>query len=170
VKVGDRVGDRVSLRPAVDDDQAFLLAVYAGTRADELALVDWDDARKAAFVRMQFEAQHAYYREQYPDAAFDVILLDGEAAGRLYLNRSPDEIRIVDIALLPDRRGQGIGSVLMARIQDEAAREGKPLRIHVERFNPALRWYEKLGFAPVADRGVYLFLEWRAPTGNDVNG
>jgi GNAT superfamily N-acetyltransferase len=164
------VADRVSLRPAVDADLAFLLAVYAGTRADELAMTDWDEARKAAFVRMQFDAQHAYYREQFPDAAYDVILLDGEAAGRLYLNRSPDEIRIVDIALLPGRRGQGIGSVLLARIQEEAAREGKPVRIHVERFNPALRWYEKLGFTPVADHGVYLFMEWRARTGNDVNG
>jgi GNAT superfamily N-acetyltransferase len=163
------VVDRVALRPAVDADQGFLLAVYAGTRADELAMVDWDEARKAAFVRMQFDAQHAYYREQYPDAAFDVILLDGEAAGRLYLNRSADEIRIVDIALLPERRGQGIGTALVARILDEAAREGKAVRIHVERFNPALRWYEKLGFAPVADRGVYLLMEWRARTGNDVN-
>lgn len=160
--------DRVSLRPAADADQAFLLEVYAGTRADELALVDWDDARKAAFVRMQFDQQHTYYRQQYPGAAYDVILVDGEAAGRLYVNRSPDEIRIIDIALLPGRRGHGTGSALLARMQDEAAREGKPLRIHVERFNPALRWYQKLGFAPIADKGVYLFLEWRARTGNGV--
>jgi GNAT superfamily N-acetyltransferase len=162
--------ERLSLRPVADADEAFLLDVYAGTRADELALVDWDEAQKAAFVRMQFDAQHAYYREQYPDAAFDVILLDGEAAGRLYVNHSPSEIRIVDIALLPGRRGQGIGSALLAQVQDEAARAGKPLRIHVERFNPALRWYQKLGFAPVADRGVYLLMEWRARTGNGVNG
>jgi GNAT superfamily N-acetyltransferase len=161
---------RLSLRPVADADEAFLLDVYAGTRADELALVDWDEAQKAAFVRMQFDAQHAYYREQYPDAAFDVILLDGEAAGRLYVNHSPSEIRIVDIALLPGRRGQGIGSALLAQVQDEAARAGKPLRIHVERFNPALRWYQKLGFAPVADRGVYVLMEWRARTGNGVNG
>jgi GNAT superfamily N-acetyltransferase len=162
--------ERLSLRPVADADEAFLLDVYAGTRADELALVDWDEAQKAAFVRMQFDAQHAYYREQYPDAAFDVVLLDGEAAGRLYVNHSPSEIRIVDIALLPGRRGQGIGSALLAQVQDEAARAGKPLRIHVERFNPALRWYQKLGFAPVADRGVYLLMEWRARTGNGVNG
>jgi GNAT superfamily N-acetyltransferase len=162
--------ERLSLRPVADADEAFLLDVYAGTRADELALVDWDEAQKAAFVRMQFDAQHAYYREQYPDAAFDVILLDGEAAGRLYVNHSPSEIRIVDIALLPGRRGQGIGSALLAQVQDEAARAGKPLRIHVERFNPALRWYQKLGFAPVADRGVYVLMEWRARTGNGVNG
>jgi GNAT superfamily N-acetyltransferase len=158
--------DRLTLRPTVAEDEAFLLQVYASTRTDELALVDWDEAQKTAFVRMQFDAQHAYYREQYPDAAFDVILLDGEAAGRLYVNRSTTEIRIVDIALLPAHRGRGIGSALLARLQLEAARAGKPLRIHVERFNPALRWYQKLGFSPVADRGVYLLMEWWAPLAN----
>jgi GNAT superfamily N-acetyltransferase len=156
------MADRLTRRPIAVEDEAFLYEVYASTRADELALVDWDEAQKTAFLRMQFAAQHAYYREQYPDAAFDVILLDGEAAGRLYVHRSPTEIRIVDIALLPAHRGQGIGSALLASIQHEAARDGKPLRIHVERFNPALRWYEKLGFAPVADRGVYLLMEWTA--------
>jgi ribosomal protein S18 acetylase RimI-like enzyme len=96
------------------------------------------------------------------DASFDLILLDGQPVGRLYVARWSDEIRIVDIALLPAYCNRGLGTTLVRALQGEAAASGKPLRIHVERFNPALRLYERLGFRLVEDRGVYLFLEWRA--------
>jgi GNAT superfamily N-acetyltransferase len=152
----------ISLRPIGPGDEAFLSAVYASTREPELAAVAWDAAQKAAFLQMQFAAQHAYYQEHYQDAAFDVILVEGRPAGRLYVNRAADEIRIVDIALLPDWCNRGIGSALVGALQAEAAASGKPLRIHVERFNPALRLYERLGFRQIEDRGVYLFMEWRA--------
>ena len=111
---------------------------------------------------MQFDAQHAHYQEHYPGAAFDVILVDGQPAGRLYVAREDDEIRIVDIALLPEYRNRGIGTRLLRGLQSEAAAAGKPLSIHVERFNPALRLYERLGFRQIEDQGVYLFMEWRS--------
>lgn len=151
----------LALRPIRPDDRSFLLAVYRSTREWELTLVDWDAAQKAAFVEMQFDAQHAYYQEQRAGAAFDVILVGGTPAGRLYVARENDEIRIVDIALLPEYCNRGIGSALLRQLQAEARAARKPLRIHVERFNPALRLYERLGFRPIADRGVYLFMEWR---------
>jgi GNAT superfamily N-acetyltransferase len=93
----------------------------------------------SAFVEMQVRAQAQHYRGHYPNTSYDVILLDGQGVGRLYVSRWSDEIRIVGIALLPEYCNRGIGSTLLARIRDEAAHEGKPLRIHVERFNPALR-------------------------------
>ena len=155
------VGRPVTLRPATADDEPFLEKVYAGTRAAELAIVPWTDEAKAAFVRMQFAAQSRYYREHYPDTSFDVILLDNEAVGRLYVARWTDELCIVDIALLPEYCNRGIGTTLLRQLQAEAQHAGKPLRIHVERFNPALRLYERLGFRLVEDRGVYLFLEWK---------
>jgi ribosomal protein S18 acetylase RimI-like enzyme len=133
--------------------------VYASTRAEELAVVPWDDAQKAAFLRTQFDAQDAWYRENYAQASFDVILVDGEPAGRLYLHRGASEIRIVDIALLPEHRGGGIGTSLLRDLCAEAEALGKSLTIHVERENPALRLYERLGFAVAEDKGVYLFLE-----------
>ena len=111
---------------------------------------------------MQFAAQAQYYREHYPDTSFDVILLGAEAVGRLYVSRWRDELRIVDIALLPEFCNRGIGTTLLRGLQSEAAAAGKPLRIHVERFNPALRLYERLGFRQIEDKGVYLFMEWRA--------
>jgi GNAT superfamily N-acetyltransferase len=151
----------IALRSVRPDDRVFLLSVYASTREPELATVDWDAAQKAAFVRMQFDAQYAYYQEYYEGAAFNVILVGGQPAGRLYIHRRADEIRIMDIALLPEYCNRGIGTTLLHELQSEAAAAGKPLRIHVERFNPALRLYERLGFRQIDDRGVYLFMEWR---------
>ena len=111
---------------------------------------------------MQFDAQDAWWREHYAQASFDVILVDGEPAGRLYVLRGESEIRIVDIALLPEQRGNGVGSSLLRDLLAEADAAGKSVTIHVERMNPALRLYERLGFAVAEDKGVYLFLE-RAP-------
>jgi ribosomal protein S18 acetylase RimI-like enzyme len=148
-----------SLRQAVPEDRDFLLRVYASTRAEEMLLVDWNDEQKDAFVRMQFEAQDAYYRENYGSATFDVIEVDGEPAGRLYVARWADEIRIIDIALLPEHRGVGIGTALLSALLDEAAEAGKRLSIHVEVNNPARRLYERLGFVEVEEQGVYLLME-----------
>jgi ribosomal protein S18 acetylase RimI-like enzyme len=122
-------------------------------------VVPWDDAQKDAFLRMQFEAQDAWWREHYEGATFGVIVVDGEPAGRLYLHRGRSEIRIVDIALLPEHRGSGIGTSLLPDLLAEADASGKSVTIHVERLNPALRLYERLGFELAEDKGVYLFLE-----------
>ena len=107
--------DRDACDPSSHADRELLIAVYASTRAEELAPVPWDDAQKDAFIRMQFAAQDRYWREQKPGAEFCVVLVDGEPAGRLYLDRRADEIRIVDIALLPAWRGRGIGTTAAAR-------------------------------------------------------
>jgi ribosomal protein S18 acetylase RimI-like enzyme len=112
---------------------------------------------------MQFTAQDRYYHDQMPDASYHVVLVDGEAAGRLYVDRREDEIHVIDIALLPEHRGHGLGTSLMREVLAEADAAGKRVTIHVERFNPALRLYERLGFAQIEDQGVYLLLD-RRPT------
>jgi ribosomal protein S18 acetylase RimI-like enzyme len=137
--------------------------MYASTREDELAQTGWSEAQKTAFLRQQFEAQHGYYREHYSEASFDVILSDGYPIGRLYVARWPEEIRIVDIALLPEHRNSGIGTALLQNLISESEESGKPLSIHVERFNmQALRLYERLGFRKAADKDVYFLME-RSP-------
>ncbi len=153
----------LTLRPIDPDDQDFLLTVYAGTRAAALASLPWDAAQKAALIHSQFHAQHAYYQAHYHGADFGLILLDDRPVGRLYVARWNDEIRLVDIALLPAYRGRGIGSALVQTLLAEAVQAGKPVRLHVEKHNPALRWYERLGFRRRADRGGYWFLEWSPP-------
>jgi ribosomal protein S18 acetylase RimI-like enzyme len=151
----------ISLRAIREDDREFLCRVYASTRREELASVPWTAEQKDAFLRMQFRAQDTHYRAHYPHAEFSIILLDGCPVGRLYLDRRADEIRIVDIALLPEHRGAGIGSSLLRGILAEAARTGKAVTIHVEHNNPALRLYRRLGFTPIGDAGVYTLMEWR---------
>jgi ribosomal protein S18 acetylase RimI-like enzyme len=147
----------------------FLLRVYRSTREEELAMVvDWTAEQKDAFVRMQFNAQHSWYQEHYVGAEFQVILVDGEPAGRLYVHRRNAEIRLVDITLLPEFRQGGVGTSILRELLAEGEAAGKPVTIHVEIYNPALRLYQRLGFRPIEDRGPYLLLEWRpASTGTD---
>ena len=123
----------VSFRPIRPDDEAFLYEVYASTRTEELALVDWDDAHKAAFLPMQCTAQHQFYQERYTQTDFLIILRDTVPVGRLSVARWQDEIRIVDIALLPPYRNAGIGSAILRDLLAEAAVAHKPVRIHVEK-------------------------------------
>ena len=149
----------LSLRPITDADQPFLLRLYASTREEELAQVPWTDEQKAAFVRQQFEAQHAWWSENYPDATFDIVLYDGTPVGRLYVDRWPKEIRVVDVAVLPEWRGLGIGERLLRQVFAEGDRSGRPVSIHVEQFNRARRLYERLGFEyRDGGTGVYLFM------------
>ena len=149
------------LRAATPEDEQFLRAVYAGTRAEELARVPWSDEQKRAFTDMQFAAQDAHYRRHYPTAQYSIIEVQEVPAGRLYVGRFEKEILIIDIALLPEHRRAGIGTKLLRELQDEARTVGKALTIHVEKFNPALRLYQRLGFQQIEDKGVYLFLEWK---------
>jgi len=152
----------ITLRPITPEDVPFLAAVYASTRWDELAPTGWSDEEKAIFCRRQFDAQSAHYQEHYPGAAFQVIEQDGRGIGRLYVARWEKEIRIVDISLLPEFRGTGLGTKMLRELQEEARSAGKSLTIHVERFNPALKLYQRLGFKEVEDKGVYLLMRWSA--------
>jgi len=153
----------VTLRPITDADMEFLHRLYGTTREDELAQVDWSPEQKAAFVAQQFRAQHQFWQENYQDTSWDLILDGGgRPVGRLYVARWAEEIRIVDIALLPEHRGGGVGTMLIRRLFDEGDASGRKVSIHVEIFNPARRLYDRLGFVPAAERGVYLLME-RAP-------
>jgi GNAT superfamily N-acetyltransferase len=152
-----------SLRPVTAGDWDFLSSVYASTRVEELLATDWTDEEKSEFCRMQFTAQDAHYRQHYPTAEFRVIEVEGTAVGRLYVDRWKREIRIMDITILPGHRGKGIGGRLLLDLQNEAGEVGKSLSIHVERLNPALSLYQRLGFRMIEDKGVYLLMEWNAP-------
>jgi ribosomal protein S18 acetylase RimI-like enzyme len=148
-----------SLRPVEDADRDFLVDLYGSTREDELAHVPWDGAAKRAFVEQQFSAQDAHYRANYPGATLDVVEVDGRPAGRLYVYRGRGDIRIMDIVLAPEFRGRGIGTALLDDLIAEAEASGRKLSIHVEMNNPARTLYDRLGFRPVGEHGVYLLLE-----------
>lgn len=152
---------RFALRPITPEALPFLAELYAGTREEELARTGWSDAEKRDFLALQFRAQHEHYRAHFPDASFDLVLRGERPIGRLYVDRREDEFRLIDIALLPEERNRGIGGALLGELLAEAAAAAKPVRIHVEPFNPALRLYRRLGFELLEDKGVYWFMEWR---------
>jgi len=152
----------VTLRPVTDADREFLVGVYASTRDEELSQVVWGQGQREAFVRMQFAAQDASYRAQNPAGAFDVIEVDGRPAGRLYVDHRPGEIRIVDISLLPEFRGAGVGAHLITRLTEQAAGSGCMVSIHVEIHNRAAELYARLGFVVAGEAGVYRRMEWTA--------
>ena len=154
----------IGFRPIRPADERFLARLYASTRAAEMATVPWSDAEKASFLEMQFQAQHTFYQEQFADAEFLVIQRRGEPIGRLYLDYRDDEIRLIDIALLPEARRQGLGGALLRDILAEAEAVGKAVRIHVERNNPAMRLYDRLGFRNIEDQGPYFLMEWSPDT------
>lgn len=153
--------ENLTFRPITRDDDALLRRIYASTRADEMAMVPWTEPEKVAFLNTQFEAQHKYYQEVFPDAEFSILEMDGEPVGRLYIDRRKQEHRLIDIALLPEFRGKGIGGALMERVLDEAREANKLVRIHVEKNNPAMRLYRRLGFEQIEDQGVYFLMEWQ---------
>lgn len=153
---------KIILRPINEADQQFLYKVYAESRADEMKLVDWDDAQKLSFLKMQFNAQHQYYMEQFKGAEFDVIEFEQKALGRLYVDRRDKDIRIIDISLLIEYRNLGFGSYLLKSLINEAMQNKQSVSIHVEKNNPALSLYKKLGFINVEDQGVYYLMKWIA--------
>ena len=153
----------VSLRPVTDADQEFLVGVYASTRAEELAQVAWDDSQKDAFIRWQFGLQRQEYDTRYPDARYEVILVDDQPAGRIWVGTDDTQIRLLDIALLAEFQNRGAGTILLRQLIDEAKRAQKPLRHMVFMLNDnAHRFYERLGFVTIEDVGGYKHMEWRA--------
>jgi len=147
-------------RRITEADPPFLSRLYASTRDEELTPVPWSQADKAAFLDQQFRAQHAHYQQYYPDADWLVIARGNEDIGRFYIERWPSQHRIIDIALLPEHRGNGFGEPLLRDLLDEAAAAGKDVSIHVEKLNPAMRLYRRLGFTIEEDKGVYDLMRW----------
>ncbi|GAB3181255.1 GNAT family N-acetyltransferase [Telluribacter humicola] len=155
----------VKLRPITENDKEVLSRIYASTREEEMKRVpQWSAAMVKAFLEQQFDAQHDYYQKNYVGANFWIIEKDGQVVGRLYVqeNFQNREVRIIDIALLPTWRNQGIGAAILNDVMKEATRLQRPLTIHVESFNPAKSLYERLGFRKVSEtNGVYHLMEWR---------
>lgn len=153
---------KLQLRPIRESDQPFLRKLYGSTREEELKQTGWSDTEKENFLDFQHKAQHEHYMREYSSSQFDIILADGHRVGRLYVDRRDDEIRIVDIALLPDHRSKGYGSYFLLQLLEEGRKKQVPIRIHVEHNNPALSLYKRMGFKQIDTNGVYLLME-RAP-------
>lgn len=152
------------LRDEQTNDDAFLRALYASTRSDELAVTGWTPAQADAFLRMQFDLQRLHYRTHFADARFLIVERDGRPIGRLYVHYTPEDVRVLDIALLPDARGNGVGRRLLEDVIDRADRLGAPVTLHVAVGSAAKRLYERLGFRTVTQDPMNVFMERPAAT------
>lgn len=150
----------LAFRSITEADQPFLCQLYASTREEELAIVPWSEKSKEAFLEFQFRAQQTFYQSQFMGANYWVIEQASVPIGRLYLDRRDDEIRIIDIALMPDYRDRGIGTALLNAVLAEARVKNQPVTIHVEHNNRVLQLYHRLGFRQIGDEGVYKLMEW----------
>lgn len=155
-------------RPITDSDQEFLAELYASTRREEVAQTGWSPEEQEAFLRQQFDAQHRHYQQYYADARFLVLERFGAPIGRLYLQTRERErdVRLVDIALMPSARGQGVGQRILEDLLEAAGARGLAVSIHVEVNNPAMSLYRRLGFREIDENGVYRLMEWRAEPGS----
>ena len=149
----------ISRRPVGQSDLDFLQRLYGTTRYD-LVHSGLSKPEQDQFVAMQFQAQHIHYQNYFKTAVFDLISLDQQPIGRIYVDERSDEIRLIDIALLPEYRKLGIGGAMIRELMERSVATGLPLRLRVEKDNQALRLYQRLGFKAIADEGVNLHLEW----------
>lgn len=155
------LGPGITIRPVQIGDESFLLRVYASSRAEELRQTGWTDAEKQTFVEMQFAAQIQDYSIRFPDSEQSIVLISETPAGRLWINRSDEEIRLLDIVLLPEFRNTGIGTILLRHLQEEAKTSARPIHHAVYKDNmDALRFYERLGFNIIEDYDTYCLMEW----------
>lgn len=150
----------ITLRQVRETDDTFLFELYASTRERELQQVPWSDAQKHSFLQMQFAAQKSSYAATHSEATHEIICRDGEAVGRLYLTQLPERFHILDITIAPTRRNEGIGSVILKQVMEQADRAGKPVTIYVETFNPSQRLFERLGFQSASVTGFHVLLQW----------
>ena len=153
----------VSLRPETPEDEQFLFDLYATTRDYEMNLIPWSESQKRAFLDQQCSAQLRHYRQHYSDCSFQIILFNQVRAGRIYVHRTEREICLVDISLMREYRGAGIGTRLTVELLKEAEAHGQKVSLHVEVMNPARRLYERLGFRVAEDKGIYLRMQWEQP-------
>lgn len=161
---GDRAAisrDAIAFRPDTPEDRDFLRLLYHSTRAEEMRYFPFNEEQKVAFLDQQFHAQFTYYEANYPNCERNLIVIDGQPAGRMWIEEWPNEIRLIDVALMPEWRGSGVGGMLLRELLERGRAAGKPVTIHVEIYNPAMRLYQRLGFVKTGTTGVYDLMEWR---------
>ena len=161
-----RQGETLLLRPVTSEDDQFLLSVYDSTRSEELAQAQWEPGQREAFVRWQFDLQRREYDVRFPDAEYYLVVIDDQAAGRIWIGQDHQQIRLLDIALLPEFQNRGAGTLLLRWLIERAEAQGKPLRHMVFVLNnDAHRFYERLGFVMIEDLGAYKHMEWKTGDG-----
>ncbi len=154
---------QVTTRPEGVGDASFLVALYQAVREREPGWSLLPPGERAELLAGQCRLQSQAYARQYPAAARVIIDVDGRPAGRIYLADQPSEIHVIEISLLPEFRGHGIGGRLIRAVQEGARVRGVPVRLHAWREVGVAAFYQHLGFRVVRTEALGEWLEWRPP-------
>ncbi|HEX3143325.1 MAG TPA: GNAT family N-acetyltransferase [Pyrinomonadaceae bacterium] len=152
--------ESITLRPATEDDRDFLRGLYKSSRGDDLRGLGWDEPRIDEFLEMQYDAHQNFLITDHPNLQDQIVLSYGEPVGHLAVDQRSDEIRLVDVALLPEHRQRGTGTLLIQELQTQAAAAQRPLRLQIIRFNRAVELFEQLGFRRIGETGSHFQMEW----------
>lgn len=150
---------KIVIKPINKNDFKFLKDVYRSTREHELIMYEWTEEQKNQFVEFQFNAQHSHYQNTYNKAELNLILVNKTKAGRLYFLESVEEIRLIDISLLPKFRGKGVGTKILKDFIEKSNKKDKVLNLHVLQNNPALKLYKRMGFKITKTNSPHYFME-----------
>jgi ribosomal protein S18 acetylase RimI-like enzyme len=159
----------LTLRPARTDDQEFLYRLFYSVYSEKLQLVPLSAEEKKALVELMYQGFICHYNSLAPASDDRLVLLDNESIGRMILLQTREEIRLADLAILPQYRRRGIGSALIGQLQTESTMSKRPVRLQVARFDHALRLYQRLGFYKTDAIGPYLHLEWSSKRASLTN-
>ena len=151
--------ETVTRRPVTDADTPFLYSLYADVRAAELAQTPWNEEQKRAFLDHQFRAQMNGYRGMFPGGTHEIICHAGEPVGRVYWAVQDGLLHLLDMTIAPEQRNGGLGGVVLQTLVEMADREGRPITIYVESFNPAARFFARFGFEEVGRDGFLVEME-----------
>jgi GNAT superfamily N-acetyltransferase len=154
-------GDVLTFRDATPSDRAFLVALYTSTRAEEFAQLGWPPEMERAFMQLQFEAQRGDYERRYPESRCRIVELHRCPVGRLWTARDGASLVVLDISIVADLRGQGIGTECLRGVQRQAVAAELAVDLQVVVGNPAQHLYERLGFRSVGESGVRQAMTWR---------
>ncbi|MCZ8523996.1 MULTISPECIES: GNAT family N-acetyltransferase [Paenibacillus] len=149
------------MSPVCPEDEPLLYSLYAASRQEELDALGWGPQERVAFLSMQYRLQQQAYRAQYPAAVHLIIAHEEQRMGQMRIDRSDRELRLVDLSLLPQWRGQGMGTGILRELQSEARAEDRSIRLSVLEGNPARRLYEGLGFETDGEPSVYRQMLWK---------
>ena len=149
----------LTLRPVTKGDKRFVRDLYCTSRDHEINHVDMPEPQLKVFLRQQFALQQKHFDKTYPKADKQVIIDQGKPIGRLYVEQSADDIHLIDITLLREYRGNGIGRYFVEQLIAKALQKKTKVSLYVQAQNPALKLYQSMGFKPAGGKGDYFYME-----------
>ena len=137
-----------SLRPATADDYDFLRWLHRATLREYVDQTwGWDEYVQATLFRERFDPS----RDQ-------IVLVDGQDAGVLRVERREAEVFLASLLIAPAYQGRGVGTAILEDLKAEAARAGVPLSLQVLKVNPARRLYERRGLRVTAETATHYLM------------